>query len=224
MKKINPELTQQFLKEIKNQSSRIVTVDGVQIRTSKNVFPPYSNFSHSSEELHTVFGNLHGLRVLDIGTGTGIQAIRAVKDGARQVLALDNSPAAVSCARENTVLNGVDDRVTVIESDLFKNIKNEGRFDLIIANLPIVDFPIYGIVESALYDPGHELHRRFLAQAKAYLTQDGVVVMTHVNFRGEGDFAELEAMFSEFGFSVEGLIEIEDIGYKWRMYRIKSIG
>ncbi|WDM24440.1 50S ribosomal protein L11 methyltransferase [Paenibacillus polymyxa] len=59
-----------------------------------------------------------GEEVIDVGTGSGILAIGAVKVGAKHVLALDLDPVAVSSARENTRLNGLEERITIKESDL----------------------------------------------------------------------------------------------------------
>jgi len=52
-------------------------------------------------------------RVLDIGTGTGILAIAAVKLGAPAVLALDVDPDAIAAARLNAERNGCGDRIVV---------------------------------------------------------------------------------------------------------------
>ncbi|MDY8021868.1 50S ribosomal protein L11 methyltransferase [Paenibacillus polymyxa] len=59
-----------------------------------------------------------GEEIIDVGTGSGILAIGAVKLGAKHVLALDLDPVAVSSARENTRLNGLEERITIKESDL----------------------------------------------------------------------------------------------------------
>src|SRR4051812_5233761 len=159
MSSVNPEISQKFLEEIKNQSSKVVEIEGVKIKTCKNVFPPQSIFSKTSEKLHTIFGNMKGKKVLDMGTGTGVQAIQASIAGAKEVLAVDLNPEAVACAKENIALNSIKN-IQVLESDLFSNIPVT-KFDIIIANLPITDFPIYGKVESALYDPGYVIHKRF---------------------------------------------------------------
>jgi release factor glutamine methyltransferase len=216
----NPLISQQFIEEIKNQTSEIIDIDGVKIKTCKNVFPPRSNFSESSEKLHEVFGGLEGLRVLDLGTGTGIQAIQAIRYGAQSVIAVDINPAAIACAKENAILNNVADKIQVKESDLFSSLSGE-KFDLIIANLPVVDFPLKGTAESALYDPEYKLHKRFFKEAGNYLNLRGIIIMTHINFKGEGDFEEFEAMLQEFGYTPERYIEINSLGYLWRMYRIK---
>ncbi|TQR97245.1 50S ribosomal protein L11 methyltransferase [Paenibacillus ottowii] len=59
-----------------------------------------------------------GEEVIDVGTGSGILAIGAIKLGAKHVLALDLDPVAVSSACENTRLNGLEERITIKESDL----------------------------------------------------------------------------------------------------------
>lgn len=223
MKKINPEITQKFLEEIKNYTPEIVNIEGIKIKICKNVFPPRSSFSRSSEKLHTIFDDLKGTNVLDIGTGTGVQAIQAVKDGAHDVVALDINPDAVTCAQENIKLNNVENKVTVQKSDLFEALNQDQKFDVVIANLPITDFPVHGIVESALYDPDRQIHKRFFTDVGNYLKENGIIIMTHINFKGEGDFDEFEKMLLDFGYSPERFIEIEDLGYLWRMYRIKKI-
>lgn len=64
-----------------------------------------------------------GEDVIDVGTGSGILAIAAAKLGARHVLALDLDPVAVSSARENARLNGLEQRITVRQSDLLQAIR-----------------------------------------------------------------------------------------------------
>jgi len=61
-----------------------------------------------------------GEDVIDVGTGSGILAIAAAKLGARHVLALDLDPVSVSSATENTLLNGLQDRITIKLSDLLQ--------------------------------------------------------------------------------------------------------
>jgi release factor glutamine methyltransferase len=75
-----------------------------------------------------------GSRVLDMGTGSGIAALVAA-EWAREVLAVDINPAAVRCARMNVLLNEVEERVTVLQGDLFAPVANE-RFDVVLFNPP----------------------------------------------------------------------------------------
>ena len=72
--------------------------------------------------------------VLDVGTGTGICAVFSAIRGA-QVTAVDISPFAVRCARANVIINCVEDKVRVLEGDLFSPVEGE-TFDLVIFNPP----------------------------------------------------------------------------------------
>jgi len=74
-----------------------------------------------------------GIRVLDLGTGTGILAVAAAKLGAGEVVALDTDPEAVRSARENVARNGVGSRVKVVLGSLGDELR--GPFQLVLANL-----------------------------------------------------------------------------------------
>jgi ribosomal protein L11 methyltransferase len=76
-----------------------------------------------------------GDTVLDIGCGTGILAIAAVKLGAASALAIDNDPVAIENAAESIARNRVSRRVTPREGD-FTRLPNRS-FDLIIANIDL---------------------------------------------------------------------------------------
>ncbi|GAA3403709.1 50S ribosomal protein L11 methyltransferase [Paenibacillus hodogayensis] len=67
-----------------------------------------------------------GMELIDVGTGSGVLAIAAAKLGAARVLALDLDPVAVISATENVQLNGVGDRVAVMESDLLGVLRGAG--------------------------------------------------------------------------------------------------
>lgn len=71
-------------------------------------------------------------RVLDVGTGTGILGIAAVKLGAESVLGIDTDPKAVEVANENARINAVADRFTACATPLERV---EGEFDLVQANV-----------------------------------------------------------------------------------------
>ncbi|WP_127532308.1 50S ribosomal protein L11 methyltransferase [Paenibacillus kobensis] len=68
-----------------------------------------------------------GEELIDVGTGSGILAIGAMKLGAKSVLAVDLDPVAVSSAKENTKLNGLSESIDVRLSDLLGVIKGETK-------------------------------------------------------------------------------------------------
>lgn len=75
-----------------------------------------------------------GMRVLDMGTGSGIAAIAAARRGA-DVVAVDVSPEAVRCARINALVNRVEERVEMRCGDLFEPVQGR-QFDLVLFNPP----------------------------------------------------------------------------------------
>src|SRR5439155_16598106 len=86
---------------------------------------PITPMSHLLGE--AVLAEVHpGERVLDMGTGSGVNAVLAATRGAT-VLAVDINPAALDAARANAVRNGVADRVEVRHSDVFEEA--DGVFD-----------------------------------------------------------------------------------------------
>jgi ribosomal protein L11 methyltransferase len=76
-----------------------------------------------------------GKRVADLGTGSGVLAIAAAKLGAERVVGIEIDPDAIPNAEANVVLNGVSDRVTIIEGDAKPLLLLLRPFDLILANI-----------------------------------------------------------------------------------------
>jgi ribosomal protein L11 methyltransferase len=77
----------------------------------------------------------HGVRVLDLGSGSGILSIAAAKLGAQSVLGLDIDATAVTSSQENIERNGVSDKVTIQQGSLETVLHSSRRFDLIVINI-----------------------------------------------------------------------------------------
>ena len=79
----------------------------------------------------------HGMRVLDVGTGSGILALAAAKLGAASVYCIDNSSVAVESAVANAAANGLSERITVVLGVLneAEAARMQGQFDLVLANI-----------------------------------------------------------------------------------------
>ena len=75
------------------------------------------------------------MSVLDLGTGSGILAIAAVKLGAGSVVALDNDGDAVESARDNAQANGGDAEIKVIHGTLPNSLVSSGGYQLAVANV-----------------------------------------------------------------------------------------
>lgn len=72
-------------------------------------------------------------RVLDVGCGSGILALAALRLGATHVVACDTDPGAVAATRDNAARNGLADRVEVTQGSLPEAPAE--RFELVLANL-----------------------------------------------------------------------------------------
>ena len=123
------------------------------ITAGKGVFTP---FHYTSENCMRFFKKYakKGCSVLDVGTGTGILAIKAREYGAGRILAVDNQKEAVECAKQN--VEGTD--IEIRENYLNWGI--DERFDVIIANL--------------YANPAIE----FLQYAHNTMTDDGILILT----------------------------------------------
>jgi release factor glutamine methyltransferase len=76
-------------------------------------------------------------RVLDIGVGSGAIALAiADEHSGASVIATDSSPDALALAAENRAAAGLDDRVDLVEGELFAGLV--GPFDLVVSNPPYV--------------------------------------------------------------------------------------
>ena len=76
-----------------------------------------------------------GMRVLDVGTGSGVLAIAAALLGAGQVDAVDIEPVAVRSAGENATRNGVADRIRIKQGSLGPGEPFQETYDLVLANI-----------------------------------------------------------------------------------------
>ena len=74
-----------------------------------------------------------GERVLDVGTGSGILAMVAVRLGAASALGIDNDPVAIECAQDYAAGNGCGSEVTLRAGTL--DMVESQPFDLVLANL-----------------------------------------------------------------------------------------
>jgi len=74
-----------------------------------------------------------GMKVLDVGSGTGILAITSVKLGASKAVAVDSDEICLENCNENCSLNQVSESVQIIIGEI--DTVEENDFDLILANI-----------------------------------------------------------------------------------------
>ena len=76
-----------------------------------------------------------GASILDLGTGSGILTIAAIRLGANKVVAVDTDPQAIKAARQNFRRTRTSKLVTLIQGSLPHTAVNANQFDLAVANI-----------------------------------------------------------------------------------------
>jgi release factor glutamine methyltransferase len=116
-------------------------------------------------------GARESFRILDIGSGTGIQSETCLKLGFRNILASDIDSEVI-----NYLNSKFKNKLRIIKSDLFSNLKN--KFDLIIFNPPYLPEDKFDSkLDTTAGKSGNELILRFLKQAKTHLNQHGRILI-----------------------------------------------
>lgn len=105
----------------------------------------------------------------DIGVGTGVLSALLVRRGVQRVVATEQDPRALACARDNLQRLGVLTQVQLQSADLFP----EGRAPLVVCNPPWVPARPSSPIEHAVYDEGSRMLRGFLAGLAAHLEPEG---------------------------------------------------
>lgn len=105
----------------------------------------------------------------DVGVGTGVLSAVLARRGVQRVVATDQDPRALACARENLQRLGLTSRVELQQQDLFP----EGKAPLVVCNPPWLPARANSPIERAVYDEGSGMLRGFLAGLAAHLEPGG---------------------------------------------------
>ena len=115
-----------------------------------------------------------GKRVLDLYSYIGGWGVQAAAFGASEVMCVDSSAPALDRVEANAALNGVAEKMVVVEGDVLaalKELKNAGeRFDVVIADPPAF------IKKRKDIRNGEAAYRRLNEQAMRLLNKDGILV------------------------------------------------
>jgi release factor glutamine methyltransferase len=170
----------------------------------KFIVPPEVYLPHPLGLAEVVVSEVReGDRVLDMGTGSGVNAIAAASAKAT-VVAVDVNPAAVAAARQNAALNGMQEAIEVRQSDVFDDVS--GRFDLIVFDPPFRWFAANDLWELGTADENYRALTRFFAEVGEYLTPTGRIILS---FGTTGDIDYVQQLIDRAALDVEELRNTE---------------
>ena len=149
----------------------------------ENVLIPRQDTEILVEEVIKIAKKINAKKILDLCTGSGAIAISLAKYiDKSNITAVDISSKALNVAKLNAKNNEVEDRITFVESDLFKNLKKE-KYDIIVSNPPYIKKEVLKKLGKEVqkepklaldggYD-GLDFYRKIINKAEEYLKFNG---------------------------------------------------
>lgn len=159
--------------------------------------------------------------ILDMGTGCGCIGIAsaAYMEDAK-VDIVDISAPALALARENVSMHGLQDRIEVIESDLFHALQGR-QYDLIVSNPPYVpresrlnlpaEYSHEPIMALEADDGGMVIVDKILRQSASFLKENGILIVEvgETQQTVERRYNELPLTWLEFSRGGEGVFLLD---------------
>lgn len=119
--------------------------------------------------------NIKNLKILDMGSGSGIQAQTCKELGFNNILTADINQESVKLLKSKGFKS--------LESNLFSNINKKQKFHLIIFNPPYLPEDKYDKEkDTTAGKKGYEIILKFLKQAKSHLNPDGKIILLFSSF------------------------------------------
>lgn len=186
---------------------------GHEIRVSSGALIPRSETEMLAELALSRLGDLkrrEGIRVLDIGTGTGCLPIAIAKAQEDvEVVAVDISTKALALAKENIRAHQLEHRIELIESDLFAQIGELDRFDLIVSNPPYIPQAEISTLQEEVrnHDPhlaldggldGLDFYRSIALDGLGFISGGGMALLEF----GDGQESEIQRIFEKASWQI----------------------
>jgi release factor glutamine methyltransferase len=134
-----------------------ISFRGHEIKCDKRALIPRQETELIIDILHSPFSILNSpFKIADIGTGTGAIAVAAALELNAVVFACDISEEALSLAKENVALHNLENKISLIHSDLLSALPSDIKFDAMLANLPYIPSGDLNTLEPEVKD--HDPH------------------------------------------------------------------
>lgn len=152
------------------------------------------------EEVIKIAKKINAKKILDLCTGSGAIAVslaKYIEDS--QITAVDISTKAINVAKLNAKNNNVENQITFVESDLFKQLPKE-KYDIIVSNPPYIKKEIIKSLEKEVqkepqialdggYD-GLDFYRKIISKADEFLKFNGYICF-EIGYDQRDDVLEL---------------------------------
>ncbi|MBT4165684.1 methyltransferase [archaeon] len=178
-----------------------------------SIYQPAEDSYLLQKELITFLKNKpKTIKILDMGTGSGIQAKTCIKQGFKNTTAADINPDAIKNLK----------KIKTIQSNLFSKIPKQ-KFDLIIFNPPYLPLdkrePKDSQLNTTAGKQGYEIILKFLKQSKPYLNKDATILLL---FSSLSQPKIIKQKAKELNYSLTKLAEQSLFFEKLFVYQIKT--
>lgn len=209
------EYSEWWIREQKGRGDETLTMHGITFFVARDVFSPSIATTNSVDLLLRNFPNVKGRRVLDIGTGCGVLAMKAAMEGAKEVIGTELQPHALENAKRNISEAKLGGVVQILNNERFEDLP--GAFDVIIMNIVFTERPTDAKQTEELGKRSLGLHRRLLAALPYMLNPDGVVLLGFGSF---GDIETLQQILNNDSLDVHPISE-EKFGVNWYAIEVR---
>ena len=163
---------------------------GMDFKVSEGVLIPRQDTEILIEEtLKKLKDNKHksNLKGFEIGVGSGIISITLLKEiETLTMIGVDINDKAIELTKANALKHEVNDRLCILNSNLFEKINKENQFDFIISNPPYIETKVIDSLQEDLkqHEPklaldggedGLDFYRAIIEQSKSYISPEGFI-------------------------------------------------
>ena len=157
----------------------------LELYVNQNVLIPRQDTEILVEEVINILQNIkaENIQILDMCTGSGAIAIALAKNVEKCIVdAVDISSGALEVVRKNVVKNQVEDKINIINSDLFSKVPNK-KYNLIVSNPPYIERNVIENLDKQVQkepiialdggEDGLDFYKKIINEASSYLESNG---------------------------------------------------
>ncbi|WP_314961080.1 methyltransferase [Bradyrhizobium cosmicum] len=177
-----------------------VEVCGMLLHILPGVLSP--RLSHAPDVLISKWHIEAGATVLDLGCGSGVLGLAALRAGAERLVALDINPQAVLTTKLNIDQLGYSERAEARHSDIYSALQPNERFDLILFAAPYWNRKAKDDLERSCFDEDHRVMASALGGARVWLNANGRM---YVVFSDQGDIGRVVNLIDDSKLRVRNM-------------------